>query len=211
MAGQPKQLKDAFSLFGPSIEALRQNIWIYVLLVVVPPLLITTGSPSEVETLDSYPFFLASGFLLTIVLFPAVVYTYLHAAKGETVRLEDAFSKETYSKFWRLLGLVIVVGLVIFLGILAFIVPGIIFIRRYLLSPYYLMDRNMSIGEAMKASASESKQFSMAVYGVLGVSLLIGLISVFGLPGLILSAILSVLYTTAPAIRYLEIKKAAKA
>jgi uncharacterized membrane protein len=175
---------------------------------VLPSLLITVGSPTETESLDSYPFLIAAGSLLTLILYPAVTYTYLHAAKGEIVNFKDAFSSKSYDKFWRFIGLGIVVSVVVILGLIAFIVPGIIFIRRYFLAPYYVMDRDMSIFDAMKASAKESKQFSGAVYGVLGVVLLIAMLSVFSLPGLVASAILTVLYATAPALRYLEIKKA---
>jgi hypothetical protein len=210
MAQQSKPLRSAFSLFRPSVEALRQNIWLYLLLIVLPSLLITIGSPSDTESLDSYPFLIATGSILTLVFYPAVTYAYLHAAKGEVVSFRNAFSSKSYDKFWRLLGLGILVSVVVILGLIAFIVPGIIFIRRYFLASYYVMDRDMNILDAMRASAKESKQFSGAVYGVLGVVLLIAMLSIFSLPGLVASAILTILYATAPALRYLDIKKAAQ-
>lgn len=200
------EFKGAFELFKPSMEIIRNNLSLYFVLLVLPLLLVSLDSTST-ELMSP---FVLGGSLLSLLFLAPLLYAEVRNASGKTVTLGESFS-EGYKYFWRTLGLVIVVGLIIFLGLIAFIVPGIIFMRRYLLSPYYLIDRNLSIGEAMKASETESKPFANSIYSVLGVSILIALVSIFGMIGAVISTILSVLYNLAYALRYVEIKKAYKA
>src|SRR6185295_10606488 len=106
----------------------------------------------------------------------------------------------------RLLGLGIVVGLMLIGGFLLLVIPGLIVLRRYYLSPYYLVDKDLTIGEAMKQSAADSKPNSQAIWAVIGVSVLLSLTGVVPLIGGILSFVLVSLYSVAAPLRYREIK-----
>ncbi len=109
----------------------------------------------------------------------------------------------------RLFLLFIVVALVIFAGLIAFIVPGIIFIRRYFLAPYVMIDQDLSITDTMKESARISKPHSGSVWGIIGVTILLSIPGIIPVVGWAVSFALTSLYLVAPALRYLELKKLA--
>jgi uncharacterized membrane protein len=122
--------------------------------------------------------------------------------------------KPTLGELWlqtkkygpRLFGLGFVVGLYVLLGFIMLIVPGLIFIRRYFLSAYVLMDQDVSISEAMKISAEMTKPYSGSIWGIIGVSILLSLTGVIPVIGWVISLVLSALYSVAPALRYYELK-----
>lgn len=208
--------KPSFELFNPSVDVIKNNLLVYFVLAVLPILVwvLPYGviGISE-DTSELSPMFLVTGLIASIaslLIYPALTYTALRTSKGEKVQLNEAF-REGYKKFWPLLGTAFLTGIIIFIGILAFIVPGIIMIRRYLLAPYYVLDRDMGITEAMKTSADESKQYSGTIYGILGVNVVFIIISVIPVIGQIIGTILQFLYSVAPALRYHEIKEASKA
>ncbi|MBP7767400.1 hypothetical protein KA068_02680 [Candidatus Saccharibacteria bacterium] len=121
--------------------------------------------------------------------------------------------KFTTSELWsggikflpRLLGLSVLVGIVVLLGFILFIIPGIFMIKRYYLSVYYLIDQDLSVTDAMSASAKVSKQPG-AVWGLLGVTLLLSFTQVIPAIGGIVSFVLGAMYAAAPAIRYNQLK-----
>lgn len=204
------QPMSAFNLFEPSTKAVLRSPFAYFVFYVIPFILFTAASAIDVETEPrDYASALGVAMAVSLLLYPPLVYTYVRSAKGKTVSALEAVRK-SYRHFWPLLGLTFLTGVIIVLGFLLFIVPGVIMLRRYLLSPYYLLDHNLTIKEAMRRSAEDSKTYSGAVYSVIGVIILIGLIGFISQFGLVASAILQILYTTAPAIRYIEISKATK-
>lgn len=206
----PTRLQSAFNLFEPSTKAVLRSPGAYFIFYVIPFILFTAASAIDIETQRTdYVTSLAFATFVSLLLYPPLVYTYLRSAHGKTVSVLDAVRK-SYRSFWPLLGLTLITGFIILIGLLLFIVPGVIMLRRYLLSPYYLIEEKLSIKDAMTRSAEESKVYQGSVYGVIGVILLIALIGVVTQVGLVVSAILQLLYAAAPAIRYLEIKKALK-
>lgn len=108
---------------------------------------------------------------------------------------------------WRLVGLYIVMGLVIGVGFLLLIVPGLIMLRRYFLAPYVMLDKNTGIREAMDKSAELTKLNTGAIWGVLGVMLLFGLVNIIPIIGGLASFVLGGLYSLAPAMRYHQLKR----
>lgn len=197
------ELTSAFELFTPSVNLLKKYLGVFFLLLVVPSLLVNFDTSSDAM----FGPVSAMGGILSLIFLAPSIYAETRAAGGHDITLSESFNKG-FRFFWRALGLVILVGLVIGLGLIAFIVPGVIFLRRYILSPYYLVDRDLGILEAMRLSAQETKPFSGSIYGILGVLLLIGLLNIFGVVGTIASAVLGILYSLAFPIRYFEVKKA---
>jgi uncharacterized membrane protein len=201
-----KQITPAFSLLPKSIEVIRDNLLTYFVLSVLPVLLFNLAAINETSLADilGSPFYM-TGSLLGIIFYAPLVYAMTKTSEGKKVDLNEAFSKG-FPYFLRLMGLGILAALIIFVGLLLLIVPGVIMIRRYFLSAYYLVDQDLGIRQAMNKSATESKANSGAIYGVLGVMLLFGIIGIMPLIGPIVSAILAFLYSLAPALRYHEIK-----
>ena len=209
-ANRSSELPGAFTLFRPSWEAVRINLVTFMELILVPLLFVLVGPIIKHLTGDLLVFV---GEVLAIILSPAVYVTQLKSVRGKTIDFSEAV-KEGLRWFWRFAGLIICMSVVIGVGFVLLIVPGIFMLRRYILSPYYLLDRDMKIFDAMKASAADSKEFSQAIWGVIGVEVLLGavllvlqaVLGAFYIFGLILYYV----YYCAPAVRYLEIKKATK-
>ncbi len=226
----------AFDLFSKSKELVTKNLQVFGILYILPLLgslsslfgdnNSTTYNPSTspyggtanpLTTAQGVGFMgFGLSMLLVIIIIGIVVggiyntllvAAELEAAKGKTLTLSGVWNSAKPFIF-RMIGLTFVMGIVIFLGFLLFIVPGFFMIRRYFLAPFYLVDQNLSISEAMNRSAVESKPFASAIWGVIGVIVLLSLVGIIPVIGAVISLILTALYSVAPAMRYFEIKKA---
>lgn len=205
------KLPDAFSLFGPSIRALRLNWLTLGILFLVPIVLSYSGKLPWHDTIGldaSFATFLL-GFAFFFVGFVAVIASFvaeLASAKHQKISLAQALS-EGFSRFWRLLGLLAVMVLIIVIGLLLFIVPGIFALQRLLLAPYFMIDQNLSIKLAIRASFVAGKKNSGALWGVLGILFATAIVGIVPVVGYFVSSVLGLAYWCAPAIRYLQIKK----
>ena len=110
---------------------------------------------------------------------------------------------------WRMLGLYIVMGIIIVIGLILLVIPGLIFIRRYFLAPYVMLEKKTSISESLSQSAALSQLNTGAIWGMLGVMFLIGLINIVPIIGGLASFAAGSLYSVAPALRYYQLKKLA--
>ncbi|HEX5395166.1 MAG TPA: hypothetical protein VFW52_02360 [Candidatus Saccharimonadales bacterium] len=235
--GSPLHLTPSFELFGRSKDIVIKNIWIFGPLYILPTIFMihswiwTPDKPGAPQhwwySLDSIgpgasaspiPFF--SGYTLLgfsllwgllVLVGGAIVQimtqaAQLEGAEGKTVTF-DSIWKITKELGWRMVGLYIVLVLTLFIGFLLLIIPFFIFLRRYFLSPYVMLDKKVSIQEAMSRSAAMSKPHSGSVWGVIGVIFLIGLAGVIPFIGWLISYVLGFFYSVAPALRYQELKK----
>lgn len=75
----------------------------------------------------------------------------LRLVKGETSEWGQFF--ESINKTPDFLWLQFKTGLIVFLGFLCFIVPGIVFAIKYSLAPFFMIDQGGSASSALKASA----------------------------------------------------------
>jgi len=171
-----------------------------------------TGNP-----LPTYGTFLVVGFSILWLLIIGVVGTVvqimtqaaqLDAAQNRHLDFQNFWSV-VKQMGWRLFGLYIVTGLIVIAGLILLIVPGLIFLRRYFLASYVMIDKNLSIGDSLKRSAELSGTNTGAIWGVLGVMLLISLINIIPFIGGLISFVVGCLYSIAPAMRYEQLKKLA--
>lgn len=210
--------QSAFSLFKPSKDAVLKNKVPFLVLVFLPSFLILVGdvvggtNQASVNNFGnpfsqqgSFTVFHAIGVVASLFFLPAAVYLELQAAKGKSPDLNQTLG-DSMRYFWRLLGLLVVTGAIVLVGLVALIVPGIIFIQRYFLAPYFLIDRDLGIKKALSASAAASKGHAGAIWGVIGVMILLSLFGLIPIIGGLISMILLTLYTCAPALRYQEMK-----
>lgn len=205
--------RGAFDLFEDSKKLVLENKTAFFVIIFLPTLISFIGEllASSVRDTSEASFSTALGLygfglLLTLLLLPAGFYLELKASQGKKVDPVSAFKKSA-KYFWRVVGLSMAVGLLILLGFVALIVPGIIMIRRYFLAPFFLIDRDLSISEAMKQSAEATKGKSGAVWSVIGVMILLSLTGAVPVVGTLVSGVLLTLYTCAPALRYFELTK----
>ncbi len=204
------ELPGAFSLFQPSMNAIALNLVTFIELVLVPVLVVLIGGIIKHVTGHIIT---AIGEILTLFLTPAAYLTQVRSVQKKSIDFTEAI-KESLHYFWRLIGLWICLIFIIGIGFLLFIVPGLFMLRRYILSPYYLIDRDMKVFDAMKASANDSKTFSGAIWGLIGVEVLIAIasaiISILLGPLSAIGFVIYYLYYCAPTVRYFQIKHATK-
>ncbi len=213
-----KKLTPAIDLLIPSAKLIKDNLPVFFVLLVIPLLLSSMSGPQPelagdetfaelAEAMSSLVTpFVVIGSVLALLFYPLLTFAQLTAAKKGSVTLRQA-AAGGLKHYWQLLGLLLIMIAVIGLGFVAFVIPGIIFLRCFILSPYYLLEDKHGILDAMRHSARDSKQYKWPIYSVIGVMLLFSLFSSFGLIGQIAGTILSVLYGLALALRFYEIQK----
>jgi uncharacterized membrane protein len=72
----------------------------------------------------------------------------------ESVSLRDLWAPET---FWNYLLASILVGLILIAGFILLVVPGVIWMLRYLFVPYLIIDRKLGVMESLRESARITK------------------------------------------------------
>lgn len=211
------ELPSAFSLFKPSFNAVLLNSWTFLGLALTPfalyvLILLMAVSVKNMElgrpVGGLVVLFGLLGMGLILLISPSITYLQLKSAQDVEMTLGEAL-RAGVKYFWRFYGLSVLVALVVLGGFVLLIVPGFFMVKRYYLSQFYLLDRNVGIFEAMRLSAADSKRFSGGIWGLMGVVILIGMPAIIPL-FIPVSAFLGVVYLCAPAIRYLQIKQATK-
>lgn len=213
-----KPLTPSWQLLPVSFAFFKRNFWLLFVLAIAATIAATIDTPS-VDELSSYQ--AETGGILGLLSFaglawgvlfaPALVYAQLQILRGESVTFGKA-ARQGFSFFWRLVGLYILTGLIVLGGLILLIVPGLIFIRRYCLAPYYLIDQNLSIRESLRRSAASTKPVSGFIWGVILVEIVIGIagsiLSTMTFVGLILGTIVTFFYCFALPLRYMELEHA---
>lgn len=212
-----KELPSAFSLFKPSLDAVLKNWDTFFIFAIIPAMYSqfvsrvfdskAIDSFSALKSIDHIGLYVAVLVVVSLLTLPIIPYLQLKSAQNKRVTAATAFN-EGVGFFWRILGLGILVGLLVLGGFLLFVVPGVIMIRRYVMAPYYLIDQDLSIREAMRKSAEASKPYSKYLWFVIGVSGLLSLTSIIPIIGAPISLLLTAAYSCALPFRYLQISKA---
>jgi uncharacterized membrane protein len=147
----------------------------------------------------------------------AMYYLQVSAAKNKIVGTADLYRK-SWRYLGRLLGFTILFAAMLIIGFILLIVPGFIVLRRYILTSYYIVDKDLPIGQAMKLSAAQTKPVHGYLWGTLGVYLVLSLAaSLFSLifvfiPGatVIVTTLLVPFYYFLLVLRYTEITNNSK-
>lgn len=209
------KLSSAFSLFKPSMDAVAINLGSIIgliLLPIIPFVVLFFLFIAAHGSNGANVILLGLTVLLVVALYAYIVLTSislllltLAGARGQHMTMNEALKSST-PFFWRFLGLSIILWVLEVIGLILFIIPFFFVLKRYLLTSYYMVDRNLGIRESMRVSSEDSKKYSGALWGILGVYFLIGLPSVVPFIGSLVTLVLGIMYYAAPAIRYLQIK-----
>jgi len=215
-----KPVTGAFELFSKSWNIVKSNLNVFIIFALVG--LASTLYDGFVgdntidiqailngETVEQDGLSGLLGIATFLAVFPQMI-LYLRSAQGKKPSVGEIMS-ELGSKFFPLLGLLILMGLIIVGGLVLLIVPGIIFIGWFVLAPYVLIDQKLGIIDSLKKSKELSKGYFGAIWTVLLVSVLISIFGGFGAIGMIIAYVLAFMYSVALAIRYEELKKIKKA
>ena len=219
---QPALFEDPLRMFRPGLAALRINVgtilWLILLpLIVSVPFFVLLvvlatyfsmhgqhgGAGTVVFTVVSATLYLVLLALAILVTFGLTVTT-LRAADGEKIKLRQTL-RLGLSFFWRFTGLILSILLIVAAGLVLLVVPGIIMLKRYFLAPYYMVDQNLGVFEAMRRSADDTQEAG-GVWGILAAFVVLSAPSLIPGIGWFLALAVTILYICVPAIRYREIQ-----
>ena len=126
-------------------------------------------------------------------------WAFLKAVRGERVEIKDIFAV-FQRNYWNAVIANIVVAVIVGLGIVMLIVPGIIFACRLAFVPYLVVDRRMDVMEALRVSWDMTRGYGWQIFfmGFLAIWIVIG-----GLICLIVGIFISIMWiSTAFAAMY---------
>jgi hypothetical protein len=208
MKENQQQFTPSFSLLKPSAKALYLNIGTFLGLFAISLVFNIFSNFSESGSSTRLLFDII-GFAAGIIIAPAFVIAQLQSAKGKQVELTETIQKGLPLVI-RMFLLQLAILFIVVVGLILLIVPGVFAAQRLLLAQYFLVDKDLSVGDALKESFAKTKEFSGPVWGIIGVNLAFFLL-VFTIIGIPVAIGLIIAYMIAPAIRYFEIQKASKA
>ena len=98
-----------------------------------------------------------------------VKFVYLKAARSDPLDIKDMF--EAFHNYWNAVLASLLVGVIVFIGIILLIVPGIIFGSKLAFTPYLVVDRKMGVIDAVKESWRMTSGHAWKVFfiGLLGI------------------------------------------
>lgn len=222
------ELGSAFDLLPKSWEIVKKNWQAFALvnilslisafLEIFPEYDDTDGSAFagasgfELGTILGVGFFIAAIlFAVNILLFTMLTVLSVRSTEGKTPSIGSLFEAVNKNWLWlRLVGLFIVAGLIVLVGLILLIVPGVIAFGRIVMAPYFMVDKNMGIEEALKASNEMGKEFPGKVWAAIGVLVLVAIaaaiISSVPAIGPLIGTIFSIAFSLVLVLRYQQLK-----
>jgi len=115
-----------------------------------------------------------------------VTFAYLKAARGDKLEIKNMF--EAFRNYWNVVLANLLVGVIVCIGFVLLIIPGIIFACKLAFTPYLVVDRKMQVIEAVKESWRMTNGHAWKVFliGLLGIPISIVGFICFGV-GIIVS------------------------
>ena len=198
----------AFGLYKRSRDAIRLNlgvvVWLWVFdfaMVILLNILFTHLLGRTLGALVTD----VCNLVLNAIFLASVVYVFVAGVRGKRVELEE--SLRVGVPLWaRMVLLNLLVGVTVIGGLILLIVPGIIFGLRLSQAQYFLVDQNLSVMEAYKASWEATRGHLGKIWGIIGVYFLMLLPSIT-IIGIIATVYLLVMYSASYALFYEHIAK----
>jgi len=91
-----------------------------------------------------------------------VSFAYLKAARGDKLEIKDMFA--AFKTYLNAVLAALLVGIIVLIGFVLVIVPGIIFACKLAFTPYLVVDRKMEVIEAVKESWRMTNGYAWKVF-----------------------------------------------
>lgn len=194
----------------------KENMWVSVAVVFISialPFLIQTLGNSIVEYKRSVIAFPAYITIIIAVIYLSITLKIggtkilLRIYDGEKPKIKEMFN--SHGLFWRFLGESVLYSLIILVGIILLVVPGIIFAIMFAFASIIIVDTKSGIIDSLKESANITKGSKMKL---LGFFIVLGLINMLGYVALGIGVFMTIpisTYAMIHAYRELTKKKAA--
>ena len=110
----------------------------------------------------------------------------LKAARGDKLEIKNML--EAFNNYWNAVLAALLVTIIVIIGFILLIVPGIIFACKLAFTPYLVVDRKMEVIEAIKSSWNMTNGYAWKVLliGLLAIPIFIAGLICFGV-GVIIS------------------------
>jgi hypothetical protein len=227
------RIGSAFDLLGKSYEIVKKNWQAFAVVNILAILSALSGAIDPNKGNDNWASgtagkwegvsgvelasILGAGFLVVLLL--AIVGIFLYAMATSLEVKSTAGRKPDLSElfddgkkyFFRILGLLILMGLIIISGFILLIIPGVIAIGRLVMAPYHLVDKDLSIMQALKQSNDKAIGNMGRIYGAVGVTILVAIfasiIGVIPVIGPLIGIAITIAFSLVVALRYQQLKK----
>lgn len=125
-------------------------------------------------------FALAYGILLAGPIDYGISFAHLKAARGDQLIVKDMF--EAFQNYLNAVLANLLVGIIVCIGLVLLIVPGIVFACKLVFVPYLVVDRKMEAIEAVKESwrMTEGHSWKVFLIGLLAIPIAIAGLICFG-------------------------------
>jgi hypothetical protein len=229
-----KPTASVLELFSKSYGLVKANLNIFILLYSVSALFAlwnflnwftndkltwsqqNTDISNTFSSLSGVHFTTPAGVAVGLAIFMAVAAVILGLMQVILTLLVSQGKKPDFADIWhifvrkgfKLLLLEVVMGLILIVGFLALIIPGVILLWRLFLAPYLLLDKDIGIQEALRRSWNLTRGYAWPIYSVILFAILLSITGAIPYLGPIISFLLLVAFAVAPALRYQELKEA---
>jgi hypothetical protein len=190
----PPSWPGGLALYKYSKQAVRLNLWTLIIFFVFT-LVLTTLVQTKLGLIGYVIAYLIEAFAAA-----GMALTWLAGVRGQNLPFAEA-AKSALPLTLKMLGLTILVNLSLAASILLLVIPFFFVLPRLALANFFLVDKNMGVIEAYKASWNVTKGNAMKVWEVYAVCFLYALLllTIIGIP---FSIYLLVMYSAAPAVLY---------
>jgi uncharacterized membrane protein len=116
-----------------------------------------------------------------------VYFTYLRAARGDKLEVKEVFA--AFKNYWNAVLASLLVIVIVVIGFILLIVPGIVFACKLAFVPYLVVDKKMDVITAVKTSwrmVSHGRAWKVFLIGLLAIPIVIAGLIVIGV-GVIIS------------------------
>jgi uncharacterized membrane protein len=123
----------------------------------------------------------AYSFFITTPLEYGVSYAYLKAARGEKPDVKDLTT--VLENYWNIILANLLCGIIIFIGFILFIIPGIYFLCKLAFVRYLVVDEKMDALKAIQESWNMTNGHALTIFlmGLLAIPIFIAGILLFGI------------------------------
>lgn len=218
-------IQKCFNLIERSWAALSLNIWTFVTIVFIPLALAVAAITylltvlvndkdhatfSEVfgdisgAAIAASVIAIIGSIILGIYLSIAMTLTQLRSVKGKKTSFGEVIN-DAHPYFWRFIGLAILSALIVIVGLVFLVIPGLIASFFLMFSTLILINENTGVIEALKKSYNLVKENWKVVLSLIIVMFAIQLPSYVPVIGTAITTVLSIMYFCLPAIIYLQL------
>jgi uncharacterized membrane protein len=156
---------------GYGWESIKKDFWYFVAIAAIYLVISNISSAQKTEPSQFNIYGLLS-LVISSYLTGGMMKIGLSYFDGKKVAITEMFTQ--YQYFFRVLGASILTCIIVILGLILLIVPGIIWGLKYQFAINLIVDKNIGIMEAMRQSAELTKGvkwqlfvFNLAVFGVM--------------------------------------------